>query len=118
MGGSRKKFVLRFTNGLLSLTVHRFFTAEPMPRNPRSGTVIDDVVTLPERYDFYVISQSVRQASSTPNIAAVVRSFLPFFCSKCYGMIAELHLFFIFLDQANVYNYSYNIFISVAGSSL
>ena len=25
--------------------------------NPPSGTVVDDVVTLPERYDFYLISQ-------------------------------------------------------------
>jgi aubergine-like protein len=43
----------------------RFFTKEKdpkiPPRNPPSGTVVDDVVTLPERYDFYVISQSVRQ---------------------------------------------------------
>ena len=45
----------------------RFFTKEKdpkvPPRNPPSGTVVDDVVTLPERYDFYVISQSVRQVS-------------------------------------------------------
>ena len=27
--------------------------------NPPSGTVVDDVVTLPERYDFFLISQSV-----------------------------------------------------------
>ena len=25
--------------------------------NPPSGTVVDDVVTLPERYDFFLISQ-------------------------------------------------------------
>ena len=31
------------------------------PTNPPSGTVVDDVVTLPERYDFFLISQSVRQ---------------------------------------------------------
>ena len=28
--------------------------------NPPSGSVFDDVVTLPERYDFYIVSQSVR----------------------------------------------------------
>ena len=27
--------------------------------NPPSGTVVDDVVTLPERYDFYLISQVI-----------------------------------------------------------
>ena len=26
-------------------------------QNPPSGTVVDDVVTLPERYDFFLISQ-------------------------------------------------------------
>jgi hypothetical protein len=25
------------------------------PDNPVSGTVVDDVITLPERYDFYLV---------------------------------------------------------------
>ena len=29
--------------------------------NPPSGTIVDDHVTLPERYDFFLVSQSVRQ---------------------------------------------------------
>ena len=41
----------------------RFFNKE---RNPRPGTVVDDVVTLPERYDFYLVSQSVRQGTVSP----------------------------------------------------
>jgi aubergine-like protein len=46
----------------------RFFqkvNAQPL-RNPPSGTIIDDVVTLPERYDFFLISQSVRQGTVNP----------------------------------------------------
>ena len=35
-------------------------TAQGM-NNPHSGTVVDDTVTNPERYDFYIVSQSVRQ---------------------------------------------------------
>lgn len=50
----------------------KFFTAGPNPGNPPSGTVIDDVVTLPERYDFYVISQSVRQGTVNPTSYNVI----------------------------------------------
>ncbi|KAL7051545.1 hypothetical protein ACKWTF_004499 [Chironomus riparius] len=34
--------------------------------NPLPGTVVDDVITLPERYDFYLISQSVKQGTVAP----------------------------------------------------
>eukprot|EP00095_Tigriopus_kingsejongensis_P002312 maker-scaffold347_size200506-snap-gene-0.20 protein:Tk02312 transcript:maker-scaffold347_size200506-snap-gene-0.20-mRNA-1 annotation:"giwi protein" len=44
----------------------RFFSKSPRIGNPNSGTVIDDVVTLPERYDFFLISQSVRQGTVNP----------------------------------------------------
>jgi aubergine-like protein len=40
--------------------------------NPPSGTVIDDVVTLPERYDFFLISQSVRQGTVNPTSYNVI----------------------------------------------
>lgn len=35
-------------------------------RNPTPGTVADDVITLPERYDFYLISQHVGQGTVSP----------------------------------------------------
>ena len=34
--------------------------------NPSPGTVVDDVVTLPERYDFYLISCAARQGTVSP----------------------------------------------------
>lgn len=34
--------------------------------NPPSGSIFDDVVTLPERYDFFLVSQSVRQGTVNP----------------------------------------------------
>jgi len=40
--------------------------------NPMSGTVVDDVVTLPERYDFYLVSQSVRQGTVCPTSYNVI----------------------------------------------
>ncbi|KAH6931918.1 hypothetical protein HPB50_001470 [Hyalomma asiaticum] len=35
-------------------------------QNPPPGTVIDNNVTRPERYDFYLVSQSVRQGTVAP----------------------------------------------------
>lgn len=34
--------------------------------NVPAGTVVDDVVTLPERYDFFLVSQAVNQGTATP----------------------------------------------------
>lgn len=41
-------------------------------RNPLPGTIVDDVITLPERYDFYLISQATRQGSVSPSSFNVV----------------------------------------------
>ena len=40
--------------------------------NPPSGSVVDDVVTLPERHDFYLVSQSVRQGTVNPTSYNVI----------------------------------------------
>ncbi|XP_076545274.1 piwi-like protein Siwi [Osmia lignaria lignaria] len=34
--------------------------------NPPPGTIVDDIVTNPMRYDFFIVSQSVRQGTVTP----------------------------------------------------
>ncbi|XP_029847819.1 piwi-like protein 1 [Ixodes scapularis] len=45
----------------------RFFgTGRGAFQNPLPGTVIDTNVTRPERYDFYLVSQSVRQGTVAP----------------------------------------------------
>lgn len=41
-------------------------------RNPLPGTVVDDAITLPERYDFYLVSQSVRQGTVSPTSYSIV----------------------------------------------
>ena len=38
-----------------------------------SSTVVDDCVTLPERYDFFLVSQSVRQGTINPTSYNVVQ---------------------------------------------
>jgi len=43
------------------------------PTNPPSGTVADDKVTLPERYDFFLVSQSVRQGTVNPTSYNVIK---------------------------------------------
>lgn len=42
--------------------------------NPPSGSVIDDVVTLPERHDFYLVSQSVRQGTVNPTSYNIIKN--------------------------------------------
>ncbi|XP_030750694.1 piwi-like protein Siwi [Sitophilus oryzae] len=48
----------------------KLFTAQPGGDrgdfNPPPGTVVDDVVTLPYRYDFFLISQCVNQGTVAP----------------------------------------------------
>lgn len=41
-------------------------------QNPPPGTVVDDVITLPQRYDFYIVSQCVRQGTVSPTSYNVV----------------------------------------------
>lgn len=40
--------------------------------NPEPGTVVDDVVTLPERYDFFLVSQMVNQGTASPTSYNVI----------------------------------------------
>jgi len=44
------------------------------PNNPPSGSVIDDVVTQPERYDFFLVSQSVRQGTVNPTSYNIIEN--------------------------------------------
>lgn len=40
--------------------------------NPPPGTVVDDVVTSPIKYDFFIVSQQVRQGTITPTSYNVI----------------------------------------------
>jgi len=66
-----------FTYIVVSKRVNSRFFKKANPQqgdyiNPPSGSVFDDIVTLPERYDFYLISQSVRQGSVNPTSYNVI----------------------------------------------
>lgn len=42
--------------------------------NPIPGTIVDSIITLPERFDFYLVSQMVRQGTVSPTSYNVIRS--------------------------------------------
>jgi len=65
---------VKFTYIIVSKRINtRFFRMNGKPSNPPSGTVVDDVVTLPERYDFFLVSQSVRQGTVNPTSYNVIK---------------------------------------------
>ena len=55
---------------------HKFFQVNngAPPQNPPSGSVVDDVVTMPERYDFLLVSQSVRQGTVNPTSYNIIEN--------------------------------------------
>lgn len=40
--------------------------------NPATGTIVDDVITSPIKYDFFIVSQKVRQGTVTPTAYSVI----------------------------------------------
>ncbi|KAJ9581672.1 hypothetical protein L9F63_023148 [Diploptera punctata] len=64
-------------------------------RNPPPGTVVDDVITLPERYDFFLVSQSVRQGTVSPTSYNVIFDELGLDPDKLQRLTYKLtHLYF------------------------
>ncbi|XP_015792164.1 piwi-like protein 1 [Tetranychus urticae] len=62
---------------IVNKRVNARFFLRPGPRdpvkNPTAGTVIDSVVTRKERYDFYLISQSVRFGTVNPTMYNIIK---------------------------------------------
>ncbi|KAH9491610.1 Piwi-like protein 1, partial [Bulinus truncatus] len=53
--------------------LNRFFKpTDSAWTNPKPGTVVDQVVTKPEWYDFFIVSQSVRQGTVSPTSYNVI----------------------------------------------
>ncbi|KAF5291921.1 hypothetical protein FQA39_LY14153 [Lamprigera yunnana] len=63
--------------------------------NPPPGTVIDDVITLPERYDFFIVSQCVRQGTVSPTSYNVLYDNLGLDADKIQRLTYKLtHMYF------------------------
>lgn len=63
--------------------------------NPVPGLVVDDVVTLPERYDFFLVSQSVRQGTVSPTSYNVIHDSMGFDADKLQILAYKMtHLYY------------------------
>merc|ERR1719216_103538 len=62
------------------------------PMNPPSGSVLDDVVTLPERHDFYLVSQSVRQGTVNPTSYNIIINTSPHSVAYLQALSSVLQL--------------------------
>ena len=62
--GKTPKFTFIIVNKRLNTRI--FQNKGNRVSNPDSGTVVDTTITLPERYDFFLVSQSVRQGTVAP----------------------------------------------------
>lgn len=50
----------------------RLFDSNSRFGNPQTGTIVDDVITNPLRYDFFIVSQQVRQGTVSPTSYNVI----------------------------------------------
>jgi len=63
--------------------------------NPPPGTVVDDVITWPERYDFYIVSQCVRQGTVSPTSYNVIEDTLGIDANKIQRFTYKMcHMYF------------------------
>lgn len=64
--GRENSYKLAFIVVSKRINTKFFATVGGKKDNTPAGTVVDDVVTLPERYDFFIVAQSVNQGTATP----------------------------------------------------
>lgn len=57
---------LKFCFVIVTKRINTRLFVQQQQRNPPPGTVVDDVITLPERHDFFLISQHVTQGTVSP----------------------------------------------------
>lgn len=73
------------------------------PENPRPGTVVDDVITLPERYDFCLVSQNVREGTIAPTSYNVIEDTMGLHPDRMQRLTYKLtHLYFNCSSQVRV----------------
>lgn len=64
-------------------------------QNPEPGLVVDNVVTLPERYDFFLVSQSVRQGTVSPTSYNVIHDSMGLDADKLQMLTYKMtHMYF------------------------
>lgn len=64
-------------------------------RNPEPGTVVDDIITLPERYDFFLVSQAVHQGTVSPTSYNVIHDNMGLQADKLQMLTYKMtHMYF------------------------
>ncbi|KAH8298095.1 hypothetical protein KR018_006591 [Drosophila ironensis] len=72
-------------------------------RNPSPGTIVDDVITLPERYDFFLVSQSVRQGTVSPTNYNVIHDNMGLSADKLQMLSYKMtHMYYNFSGTCRV----------------
>lgn len=66
--GAPDKYKMAFIIVTKRLNTRFFYNND----NPSPGTVVDDIITSPIKYDFFIVSQKVRQGTVTPTAYSVV----------------------------------------------
>ncbi|XP_034941705.1 piwi-like protein Siwi isoform X2 [Chelonus insularis] len=71
--------------------------------NPPPGTVVDDVITNPSRYDFFLVSQFVRNGSVSPSAYNVIYDTVGFDVSAIQQLTYRLtHMYFNYCSTIRV----------------
>ncbi|XP_058801648.1 piwi-like protein Siwi [Phymastichus coffea] len=71
--------------------------------NPKSGTIVDDVITDPLKYDFFIISQNVVEGTVTPTAYNVIEDSSRLSPDKIQMMTYKLcHMYFHLSDPIRV----------------
>lgn len=65
--------------------------------NPKPGTVVDDVVTLPERYDFFIVSQFVNQGTVSPTSYKIIHDTLGLDPDKIQRLSYYYYYYYLFI---------------------
>lgn len=66
--GGPNKYKMAFIIVTKRLNTRLFYNDD----NPDPGTIVDDVITSPMKYDFFIVSQKVRQGTVTPTSYNVI----------------------------------------------
>ena len=67
-----------YTPGIAYVLINRnistrfFAMAGSGPENPPIGLIVDDTVTLPERFDYFLISRIIKEGTSSPTLYHVI----------------------------------------------
>lgn len=75
-------------------------------QNPTPGTIVNDVITLPERYDFFLISQAVRQGTVSPTSYNVIHDGMNLAADKMQLLTYKMTHLYVSTDDITKFSIS------------